>query len=420
MSPTSPVGELRLVVTAGDYDNALRFYRDVLGLSERAAYTSPGGRVTILEAGRATLEIADASHAAYIDEVEVGRRVAGHIRVAFEVPDAHAATDALAAAGAQIIAPPTRTPWQSLNSRLAGPAGLQLTLFQQTPAGPDLAADAAATALAAAEHQGVRVAELTDLAQYEAAERVLTSVWRPVGTHRVMTAELMRALGHAGNYIAGVYAGEVLIGAAVAFFGPGHLHSHVAGVLPGRHGGGIGYILKQHQRAWALARGVTEIRWTFDPLVRRNAYFNLHKLGGEVTAYLPDFYGVLPDSINEGDASDRLYLHWRLGSPRAVAAAHGERTEVDATAARDAGALVLLDRVPAEGATEEPVPAGPLDLAGRPLLVAVPADIEDLRSRDRTRAALWRQAVRAALTGALDAGYRVSGISRDGFYLLQP
>jgi lactoylglutathione lyase len=87
--------------------------------------------VTILEAGRATLEITDPPQAAYIDEVEVGRRVAGHIRVAFEVGDAAAATADLAAAGAEVVAPPTRTPWDSLNARLEGPAGLQLTLFQE-------------------------------------------------------------------------------------------------------------------------------------------------------------------------------------------------------------------------------------------------------------------------------------------------
>jgi lactoylglutathione lyase len=125
------VRELRLVVTASDYDRALRFYRDVLGLPERAAFSSPGGHVTILEAGRATLEITDPSHAAYIDEVEVGRRVAGHVRVAFEVDDAEATTAALAGAGATVIARPVRTPWNSLNSRLDAPAGLQLTLFTE-------------------------------------------------------------------------------------------------------------------------------------------------------------------------------------------------------------------------------------------------------------------------------------------------
>ena len=135
MNDRPDVTELRLVVTGADYDQALRFYRNVLGLPERAAYASPGGRVTILEAGRATLELADPPHAAYIDEVEVGRRVAGHIRVAFQVGDTAAATARLGEAGATIIASPTPTPWQSLNARLDGPAGLQLTLFSDLPSG---------------------------------------------------------------------------------------------------------------------------------------------------------------------------------------------------------------------------------------------------------------------------------------------
>jgi lactoylglutathione lyase len=126
-----PVRELRLAVTAPDYDEALSFYRDVLGLRERAAFSSADGRVTILEAGRATLELLDPTHAAFVDEVEVGRRVAGHVRVALEVDDAEATTARLAAAGATVIAAPTRTPWDSLNARLEAPAGLQLTLFTE-------------------------------------------------------------------------------------------------------------------------------------------------------------------------------------------------------------------------------------------------------------------------------------------------
>ena len=126
-----PVRELRLVVTAEDYDEALCFYRDVLGLEQREAYTSPDGRVTILEAGRATLELADPNQAEFIDRVEVGRRVAGHIRVAFEVDDSAATAERLAGAGAELVAPPTRTPWDSLNARLEAPGGLQLTLFQE-------------------------------------------------------------------------------------------------------------------------------------------------------------------------------------------------------------------------------------------------------------------------------------------------
>ena len=126
--------EMRLVVTAPDYEEALTFYRDVLGMPELAAFTSEGARVTILDAGRATLELADPAHAAYVDEVEVGRRVAGHIRVALQVPDAAAATDRVVAAGAELVAPPVETPWRSLNSRMNAPAGLQLTLFEELDA----------------------------------------------------------------------------------------------------------------------------------------------------------------------------------------------------------------------------------------------------------------------------------------------
>lgn len=123
--------EMRLVVTAPDYEGALAFYRDVLGMPEIGVFDSPGGHVTILDAGRATLELGDPGHVAYVDEVEVGRRVAGHIRLALQVRDAEAATNAAVSAGADLLARPTETPWRSLNSRLEGPAGLQLTLFEE-------------------------------------------------------------------------------------------------------------------------------------------------------------------------------------------------------------------------------------------------------------------------------------------------
>ena len=123
------VSELRLVVTAEDYDAAVAFYRDVLGMPERASFSSEDGRVVILEAGRATLEIADPRHAEWIDEIEVGRRVAGHVRVALAVPDSAALARTLEQAGATVVAEATPTPWGSLNARLEAPAGLQLTLF---------------------------------------------------------------------------------------------------------------------------------------------------------------------------------------------------------------------------------------------------------------------------------------------------
>jgi predicted enzyme related to lactoylglutathione lyase len=127
-----PVLQMRLVVEADDYDEALRFYRDVLGRPEQAAFTGEGdARVAILDAGRATLEIANPAQVRMIDEVEVGRPVAPRLRVAFEVTDSRAATDALTEAGAELIAAPVETPWRSLNARLAAPAGLQITIFQE-------------------------------------------------------------------------------------------------------------------------------------------------------------------------------------------------------------------------------------------------------------------------------------------------
>jgi lactoylglutathione lyase len=125
------VKELRLVVTVDDYDAAVAFYRDALGLPERESYTTGDAEVMILEAGRATLEIANTAQAEYIDEVEVGRRVAGKFRVAFEVADSAATTQQLADAGATVVAEPTRTPWNSLNARLETPGGIQLTLFTE-------------------------------------------------------------------------------------------------------------------------------------------------------------------------------------------------------------------------------------------------------------------------------------------------
>lgn len=125
------VRELRLVVTAPDFEEALRFYRDVLGLREIGSFDDGGGHVAILDAGRATLELSDVPHAEHIDHLEVGRRVAGQLRVAFKVDDAAGVTGRALDAGATLLAAPVETPWGSLNSRLEAPAGLQLTLFQE-------------------------------------------------------------------------------------------------------------------------------------------------------------------------------------------------------------------------------------------------------------------------------------------------
>jgi predicted enzyme related to lactoylglutathione lyase len=132
MDARGSVRQLRLVVHAEDYDEALRFFRDVLGMPEQESYSGEGGaEVAILDAGRATLEIANPAQAAMIDEVEIGRRVAGHFRVALEVDDCESATRTAVEGGATPVAPPTRTPWNSLNARFDAPGEVHLTLFQE-------------------------------------------------------------------------------------------------------------------------------------------------------------------------------------------------------------------------------------------------------------------------------------------------
>ena len=245
----------------------------------------------------------------------------------------------------------------------------------------------------------LRVAELTTIAEHHAAAALLCRIWRAPSPSDLVSADLMRALAHSGNYVAGAHLGNRLVGAAVAFFGADHLHSHVTGVDPAAQRLGVGGALKRHQRAWAHRRGIAEIRWTFDPLVRRNARFNLLTLGAVVRDYLPDFYGELNDAVNEGDATDRLYVTWDV------------RDAAPVEPASLAGARVILDDL-----HERPVSLA--ERGGDRVAVAVPADVEALRRRDPKLAAWWRQEVRAALGGAMADGYRIAGFSADGHYLL--
>jgi predicted GNAT superfamily acetyltransferase len=253
----------------------------------------------------------------------------------------------------------------------------------------------------------VRIADLTTVAEQRAAADLFRRIWRADSPDQLINVSLLRALAHSGNYVVGAYRGGEMLGAAVAFLGTDHLHSHITGVAVA--GQGVGYALKLHQRAWALRRGLAEVRWTFDPLVRRNAYFNLQKLGARAAAYLPDFYGDMVDGINTGDATDRLYIRWELASARALAAVRGELPEADPREAH-----VLLGR----SATDAPVEPGDA-WPGGTALVAVPTDVEALRGRDPEVATQWRYAVRGAMRRALDRGYRIASMTRDGWYVLE-
>ncbi len=273
---------------------------------------------------------------------------------------------------------------------------------------PDDAADRAAHAA------GVRIRTLTEPADLEAVCRLYDDIWRPGPAGRPVTPELLRALAKAGNYVAGAYDATGLAGAAAGFFGPPahrELHSHIAGVSAAALGRSVGFALKLHQRAWALRRDVATITWTYDPLVRRNAYFNLAKLAAVPAEYLPDFYGDLHDGINGGDDTDRLLVRWELTAPDVERACAGEPRRADAAAARAAGAATGLDRT----AAGEPRPAA---TGGTTVLVAVPDDVEALRRTAPAAARRWRIALREVLGPLIAGGARVTGFDRTGYYVV--
>ncbi|MGW3247264.1 GNAT family N-acetyltransferase [Streptomyces sp. NPDC001070] len=283
-----------------------------------------------------------------------------------------------------------------------------------TGAASDARYRAAAAAAAAQARAGVDVRELTGLAALRSAARLFADVWNTVPDRPPLNSDLMRALAHAGNYVVGAFEGEELLGASVGFLGLRDrptLHSHISGVRAGAQGRSIGFALKLHQRDWAVRRGIENITWTFDPLVRRNAHFNLVKLGARATEYLTDFYGDMTDGINAGQHSDRLHLTWPLLAPHVVERLDGvpSRRPVEADAAARAEPRL------AQGADGGPEPH---QTGAEAQLVWIPPDIEAVRREDPARATAWRLALRTALTGALSEGYAIRTCTRSGHYLL--
>ncbi|MEV5686711.1 hypothetical protein AB0L68_26460 [Streptomyces sp. NPDC052164] len=237
-----------------------------------------------------------------------------------------------------------------------------------------------AAAETAARTAGIDIRCLDSVGELEAVRRLYEQIWRTGENSPVVTADLLRALAKAGSYVSGAFVGDELVGSCFGFFSPparAALHSHIAGVLPHVRRRNVGFALKLHQRAWTLARGVGEICWTYDPLVRRNAYFNIAKLAAEPAEYLPDFYGPIDDGINASDDSDRILVRWHLTSPDTESVCAGRPRPADAQAARSRGAAVAL-AASATGAPSTVRTGG----NARTLLVAVPEDIEALRESD--------------------------------------
>jgi predicted GNAT superfamily acetyltransferase len=260
------------------------------------------------------------------------------------------------------------------------------------------------------------IRELAEIEDLRELAELFALVWGRPGEPPV-SSDILKALAHSGNYVSGAYIDGRLAGGLVGWFGGGpphelHMHSHILGVLSGSDAHGLGFELKQHQRRWCLARDVKVIEWTTDPLVRRNAYFNLTKLGAHAREYLVNVYGEMTDGINAGEESDRLLITWRLDSPSADAAAVGRGPGPQPDGLRRDGALVVLSA----GDAGEPVATGAV---ARVLLCQVPDDIVALRRSDPSLARSWRMALRKTFTDALAAGYEVSGATRSGWYVLE-
>ncbi len=245
------------------------------------------------------------------------------------------------------------------------------------------------------------VRTLEDIAELSEAKEVLRSIWAFPEGEAPISGELLRALALAGGYVAGAFTDGRLVGASAGFLGlrggEVHLHSHISGVLPAWQGRHIGLALKRHQREWALDRGINVIEWTFDPLVRRNGFFNLVKLGATVVGFKVNFYGEMHDAINAGDPTDRAVVHWDLQSPPTAAPADGP---------------VIL-HADADGAPVVTTGAGPV------LRAWVPDDIVALRQRDSDAGRAWRMALRESFGAAVANGYVARSMTRDGWYTLE-
>ena len=244
----------------------------------------------------------------------------------------------------------------------------------------------------------VQIRELSTLEECGSVDPLFEAVWGP--SSPPIGVEILRALAHSGGYVAGAFYQGSLVGACVGFVthkNEESLHSHTTGVTAAARGLGVGSALKEHQRNWALARGIKTITWTFDPLVRRNAWFNITKLGALPRDYLVDFYGPMPDDINRADESDRLHMEWVLeGRP--------------APSAFDAASL------PKILACEEEAPASRTSTADH-VLVATPPEIEELRHRRPDLARMWRLALRATLMSEMERG-QVVGFTQAGEYVI--
>ena len=231
----------------------------------------------------------------------------------------------------------------------------------------------------------ISIRPLTSLPDQDLGRMIFDKTWAmDAGTE--ITPNLLQAMIHSGAYLSGAFVDGECVGAAFAFpatTGGLHLHSHMTAVLDSFRDKGIGYALKVDQYKWAKQNNYKEITWTFDPLVARNAKLNILKLGVDISAYYPNFYGDMPDELNAGDESDRV-----MASLKVVGDTPTSRSVIS---------------TPDKSA----------------VLIAIPDDIVAIRGKDLAENLRWRRSVRDEFVSALARGGKVIGFSANNEYVVQ-
>jgi predicted GNAT superfamily acetyltransferase len=231
----------------------------------------------------------------------------------------------------------------------------------------------------------ISIQSLSTTAELNQARVIFDSTWsKDFGTE--ITPNLLQAMVHSGSYLSGALMDDKCVGAAFAFpatTGGLHLHSHMTAVLDEYRDQGVGYALKIDQWHWAKKNNYSEISWTFDPLVSRNAKLNLIKLGVNISSYHPNFYGDMPDALNAGDESDRLMVSWKVVGENPV-----QRELVSTPKPND-------------------------------ILIQIPADIVAIRTKDREENLRWRRKVREQFLQVFEKGGQVVGFSANSEYVVR-
>ena len=257
------------------------------------------------------------------------------------------------------------------------------------------AGEAWALAYRASGAAGVTLRRFETLDDADRILRVLGSTW---GSHEPFPREMISALADSGNVPILAFDDRDAVGYVLGWAGVEpedglHVHSHMLAALPDRRHRGVGFALKLAQRALALEQGIELVRWTFDPLIARNAYFNLHKLGAVADRFERNHYGEMSDELNAGERSDRFTVRWDLvrePGPRTV--------EADDAVLESAG----------EGPGEVRPPAA------RSATVAVPREYTDVRDASPSLASAWREASATAIEACLGAGMVAAGFDAGG------